>query len=199
MTERYEIWLIRHGQTEWTVTGQHTGRTDIPLTAAGRRDARCLGRRLAMRSFAMVLTSPLVRAQETSRLAGFGDSAEPTNDLLEWDYGVYEGRTTPDIRVTEPAWSVWTHPIPQGESIDDVAERARRAIDRALAADAHVALFGHGHHLRILGASCIGLPANAGRLFALGPGSISVLGWERERRVVRVWNFEPSLVLSQSP
>jgi probable phosphoglycerate mutase len=186
--DRPQVWLIRHGETEWTLSGQHTGRTDIPLTPVGRRQAKALGRHLAARSFALVLTSPLGRVLETCRLAGFGSLAQITDDLREWDYGLYEGRTTAAIRAAEPGWSVWTSPIPGGESLDEVGGRARRIIDRALATGGEVALFGHGHILRILAACWIGRPPVDGRLLALDPASISVLGWERESRLIQQWN-----------
>ena len=189
MTDRPQIWLVRHGETEWSLSGQHTGRTDVPLTAAGRRQAEALGRQLAGRPFALVLTSPLDRARETCRLAGYGSSAQVMDDLREWDYGIYEGRTTAAIRTAEPSWSIWTSSVPEGESVDQVGARARRVIDRALAAGDDVALFGHGHLLRILTACWIGRPPSDGRLFALGTASISVLGWERETRVIQRWNL----------
>ena len=189
MTDRPRIWLVRHGETEWSLSGQHTGRTDVPLTPAGQRQAEALGRHLARRSFALVLTSPLVRARETCRLAGYESSAEITDDLREWDYGVYEGRTTAAIRAEEPGWSIWSHPVPEGESIDQVGARARRVVDRALGAGDDVALFSHGHLLRILGAGWVGRPPGDGRLFALATASVSVLGWERETRVIQSWNL----------
>jgi probable phosphoglycerate mutase len=189
MTDRPQIWLVRHGETEWSLTGQHTGRTDVPLNPAGQRQAEALGRQLAGRPFALVLTSPLGRARETCRLAGYGSIAQVMNDLREWDYGIYEGRTTAAIRAVEPSWSIWTSPVPEGESIDQVGARARRVIDRALAAGGDVALFGHGHLLRMLTACWIGRPPSDGRLFALGTASISVLGWERETRVIQRWNL----------
>ena len=189
MTNRPQIWLVRHGETEWSVSGQHTGRTDVPLTAAGRRQAEALGRHLAGRPFALVLTSPLDRAVETCRLAGYGGIAQVMDDLREWDYGIYEGRTTAAVRDVEPGWSIWTATVPEGESIDQVGARARRVIDRALTAGGDVALFGHGHHLRILTACWIGRPPRDGRLFALATASISVLGWERETRVIQRWNL----------
>jgi probable phosphoglycerate mutase len=189
MTDRPRIWLVRHGETEWSLSGQHTGRTDVPLTPGGRRQAEALGRHLAGRSFALVLTSPLVRARETCRLAGYEPSAQITDDLREWDYGVYEGRTTDAIRAEEPGWSIWSHPVPEGESIDQVGARARRVIDRALGAGDDVALFSHGHLLRILGAGWVGRPPGDGRLFALATASVGVLGWERETRVIQSWNL----------
>lgn len=186
-----QIWLVRHGETPWSLSGQHTGRTDIDLTEAGRRRAEELGQSLAGRSFSLVLTSPLRRASDTCRLAGFGDVAVVSDDLREWDYGIYEGRTTADVRTELPDWSVWTHPLPQGESAEQVAVRARRVIELARAAPGNVVLFGHGHNLRILTACWLGLPADAGRLFALSTGSISVLGYERDTPVLLRWNEVP--------
>jgi len=189
MTDRPRVWLVRHGETEWSLSGQHTGRTDVPLTQAGRRQAEALGRHLSGCSFALVLTSPLGRARETCRLAGYGSSAQVMDDLREWDYGIYEGRTTAAIRAVEPGWSIWTNPVPEAESVDQVGARARRVIDRALGAGADVALFSHGHLLRILSACWIGRPPDDGRLFALATASVSVLGWERETRVIQSWNL----------
>lgn len=189
MSDRPQIWLVRHGETEWSRTGQHTGRTDVPLTPAGRLQAEALGRQLRGRSFALVLTSPLGRARETCRLAGYGSIAQVMDDLREWDYGIYEGRTTAAIRTVEPNWAIWTHPVPEGESLDQVGARARRVIDRALGAGDDVALFSHGHLLRILTACWIGRPPSDGRLFALATASISILGWERETRVIQLWNL----------
>jgi probable phosphoglycerate mutase len=191
MAGRHEIWLLRHGETEWSASGRHTGRTDVPLTAAGRRQAEALGRYLAGRRFALVLTSPLDRARETCRLAGYEAAARTSDDLREWDYGIYEGRKTVDIRVTEPGWSIWTSPVPAGESLDQVGERARRVIDQALRADGDAALFAHAHVLRILAACWIGRPPGDGRAFALATASVSVLGWEREIRVIQRWNLAP--------
>ena len=184
-----EIWLIRHGETEWTLSGAHTGRTDIPLTAAGERHAAEIGRYLAGRPFALVLTSPLQRARETCRLAGYGGAAQLDPDLCEWDYGAYEGRTSAQIQQTVPGWTIWTSPVPQGETIQQVAARASRVIERASTAGGDVALFAHGHLLRILTACWLGLAPDGGRLFALGTASVSVLGYERDTRVISQWNF----------
>jgi broad specificity phosphatase PhoE len=184
----HRLWLVRHGETEWSKSGQHTGRTDIPLTATGIRQAEALGRRLAGHRFGLVLTSPLARARETCRLSGFGDVAVVSDDLREWDYGIYEGRTTADVRVEQPGWSIWTTPVPQGETVEQVGERARRAIDRASAVDADVALFAHAHLLRILAACWIELPPIHGRRLTLGTASISILGYERQTRVIEAWN-----------
>lgn len=191
--ERHQIWLIRHGETEWSRSGRHTGRTDIALTPAGEDQATALGRRLAGRTFALVLTSPLSRARETCRLAGYGAVAQITEDLSEWDYGVYEGRTTTDIRRQEPGWSIWTSGVAGGESIAQVAERARRVIERGAAAGGDVALFAHAHVLRILAACWIGQPPTNGRLLALETASISVLAYERETRVIQMWNSAGTL------
>ncbi len=196
---RPELWLVRHGETEWTVTGQHTGRTDIPLTALGRRQAAALGRRLAGRTFALVLVSPLTRAMETCRIAGYADVAKPMDDLLEWDYGAYEGRTTPEIRTQGPGWTIWTGNPPDGETLEHVARRAGNVIAQAAAAGGDVALFAHGHLLRVLAACWLGLPPDAGRLLALGTASLSVLGYERETRVINTWNQDWHLVLKEDP
>jgi probable phosphoglycerate mutase len=186
-----EIWLIRHGETEWSLSGAHTGRTDIPLTPAGERHAEEIGRYLAGRPFALVLTSPLQRARETCRLAGYGGVARMEPDLREWDYGAYEGRTSAQIQENVPGWTIWTSPVPQGETIQQVAARARRVIERASNAAGDVAFFGHGHLLRVLTACWLGLPPDAGRLFALGTASIGVLSYERETRVIARWNVLP--------
>lgn len=186
-----EIWLIRHGETEWSLSGAHTGRTDIPLTAEGERQAGEIGQYLAGRPFAMVLTSPLRRARETCRLAGYGGVARVEPDLSEWDYGAYEGRTSAQIQENAPGWTIWTSPVPQGETIQQVAARARRVIERASTAGGDVALFAHGHLLRILTACWLGLPPDDGRLFALGTASIGVLGYERGTRVIARWNVLP--------
>jgi broad specificity phosphatase PhoE len=186
-----EIWLIRHGETEWSLSGAHTGRTDIPLTAAGKRQAESLGRYLAGRPFALVLSSPLRRASETCWLAGYGDAAQIEPDLREWDYGAYEGRTSAQIQKEVPDWTIWTSPVPQGETMQQVAARADRVIERATAAGGDVALFAHGHLLRVLTACWLGLPPDAGKLFALGTASIGVLGYERGTRVIARWNVLP--------
>jgi probable phosphoglycerate mutase len=187
-----EIWLLRHGDTEWTATGQHTSHTDVPLTARGREQARSLGQVLGDRGFALVLSSPLSRALETCQLAGFGDVVEVDDELREWDYGEYEGRTTADIRKECPGWTVWAG-SPGGEDLDHVGARARRVLERATAAGGDAALFSHGHFLRILGACWLGLPPEGGRLFSLGTASLSVLGYERETRVIREWNLPSEL------
>jgi probable phosphoglycerate mutase len=183
-----ELWLIRHGETEWSLSGAHTGRTDLPLTPAGEKQAAAIGRSLAGRPFAQVLTSPLRRARETCRIAGYDAMARVEPSLAEWDYGAYEGRTTTDIRQNAPGWSIWAGGAPGGETIDQVATRARAVIGLALEAGGDAVLFAHGHVLRILAACWLGLPATAGQLLALGTASLSILGYERETRVIVRWN-----------
>jgi probable phosphoglycerate mutase len=199
MADTHRIWLVRHGETEWSKSGQHTGRTDIPLTAMGERQGVALGKHLAGRQFALVLTSPLSRARETCRLAGYAASAQVTDDLLEWNYGIYEGRTTAAIRAEQPDWSIWTTTVSNGETVEQVGERARRVIARADAVAGDVALFAHAHMLRILGACWIGLPPIHGRNLTLGTASISVLGYERENRVLQVWNQDWRLAVETPP
>ena len=185
---RPEIVLVRHGETEWSRSGRHTGRTDVPLSERGRRQAEMLGRFLRGRRFARVLTSPLRRAAQTCRLAGYGQLAEVCDDLREWDYGAYEGRTTADIRAEVPGWTVWSHPVPGGETAEQVGARADRVIALARAADGDVALFGHGHALRVLAVRWCGLAPRDGRILALDPATVCVLGHEREAPVLRRWN-----------
>jgi probable phosphoglycerate mutase len=180
--------LARHGETEWSRTGRHTGRTDVPLTEAGREAARRLGGRLAGREFALVLTSPLGRARETCELAGLGEHAQIEPGLREFDYGEYEGITTPQVRETRPGWNLWRDGAPGGEQPDDVGARADRVIDRVLEAGGDVALFAHGHVLRVLAARWVELPAEYGGHLAMSTASLSELGYERERRAVWLWN-----------
>ena len=179
MREQTQLWLIRHGETEWSLSGQHTSRTDIPLTEKGRRRAEALRNYLGGRKFAAVFTSPMQRARETCAIAGYGDQwAVVEEGLREWDYGVYEGRTTAEIRAKIPGWNVWKVTIVGGESLEQVGERANGVIGRALAAGegGDVALFAHAHILRILAAKWLGMNASSGQLLALGTGSLSVLG-----------------------
>jgi len=187
-----EIWLIRHGETEWSLSGAHTSRTDIPLTPTGRERAAAIGRYLAGKQFALVLTSPMLRARDTCRLAGFGDVAQIEPNLCEWDYGDYEGLTTRQIQAERPGWSLWEDGTPNGESVDHAAARTQAVIARALEAPGDVALFAHGHILRILAGGWLGLPANSGRLFALSTAALSTLGYEREARVISRWNLSVS-------
>jgi broad specificity phosphatase PhoE len=183
-----EVWLVRHAETEWSTSGRHTGRTDVPLTDAGRERARELGTRLGGHAFALVLVSPLERARETARLAGLGDAAQVRDDLLEWDYGDYEGITTPDIRVERPDWYLWRDGVPNGESADEVSARCDRVIAEILAAAGDVAVFAHGHVLRALSARWVQEPVSFGGRLYLSTGSLCVLGFEREVRVIRLWN-----------
>jgi probable phosphoglycerate mutase len=198
-----ELWLIRHGETEWSLSGAHTSTTDIPLTEHGRQRALELKEYLHGKKFAAVLVSPMQRARETCQLAGYGDVAQVEPGLVEWNYGDAEGKTTAQMReLRGPQWSVWTSPIVGGESVEQVGERADGVIARAEAAvhptsqnrdvghpESHaVALFAHAHILRILAARWLGLPAVDGRMLALGTGSLSVLGHERETRVIERWN-----------
>jgi broad specificity phosphatase PhoE len=179
-----QLWLIRHGETEWSRSGQHTGKTDLPLTAAGEAQARDIGKLLRGRSFALVLTSPLQRARETCRLAGYGQIAAVDSNLQEWDYGEYEGRTTAAIRNERPGWSLWSDGVPGGETIAQVAARAQAVIDRVLASSGDALLFAHGHILRILTCCWLGLPPQDGRLFALATASVTALGYEHETHVI---------------
>ena len=187
-TDTLEIVLVRHGETEWSREGKHTGRTDVPLTELGRRQAEALRAALKGRPFSLVLTSPLARAAETCRLAGFGDVAEPRDELREWDYGAYEGRKTVEIREEIPGWTLWQDGVPDGETIDEVAARVDRLIAELRSVQGDALVFAHGHLLRVLAARWLGLEPQAGALFALDPASISVLGYERETSVIRLWN-----------
>jgi probable phosphoglycerate mutase len=183
--------LVRHGETEWSLSGQHTGSTDVPLTDQGRQDAEALGAALHGRRFELVLTSPLERAVETCRLAGYGDGAQRRDELREWDYGEYEGRKTVDIREERPGWTLWRDGVPGGETAAQVGERADRVIAELRELTGDAALFAHGHILRVLAARWLGLEPGAGRLFALDTATISVLGYERETAVLRSWNHAP--------
>lgn len=198
------ILLLRHGQTGWSAAGRHTGRSDIPLTDLGRAEARLAGRLITAGDFDLVLCSPMQRATETARLAGLTPHSID-EDLLEWDYGAFEGLTLGEIRrrLNRPAWVVWDGPIPPGttpgESPEDVARRANRVIRRCepvLAEGGDCALVGHGHQLRILSATWLGLTATDGRLLGLDTGSLSRLGFEREQRVISGWNRLPSALTS---
>ena len=186
--QKARLWLIRHGETEWSLSGAHTSRTDIPLTDRGRERAAHMADYLHKQEFSVVLTSPRQRARETCGITGYGDVAQVDPDLSEWDYGEYEGRTTADIRKEQPGWTIWKTNPREGETLAQVRTRARSVIDRSVAAIGQVALFSHAHFLRILAATWIGLPPEAGRLLALGTGSVSTLGLERETRVIETWN-----------
>lgn len=182
-----ELWLVRHGETAWSRTGQHTSVTDLELTPAGEEVAGTLVGPLAEVDFAQVLTSPRRRARRTAELAGFA-AAETDEDLAEWAYGEYEGLTTVQIQETVPGWSIWTHPTPGGETADEVGERLDRVVDRARAAEGRTLVFAHGHTLRVLAARWLGLSVADGRIFDLDTATISVLGDDRGTSVVRRWN-----------
>jgi broad specificity phosphatase PhoE len=182
-----DLWLVRHGQTEWSLAGRHTSTTDLPLLPEGEAGALDLAPRLAEASFAQVLTSPRQRARRTAALAGFPD-AEVDPDLTEWDYGDYEGVTADEIREQVPGWTVWTHPSPGGETAEQVAARLDRVVERALSVPGTTLVFGHGHALRALAARWLGLPVSEGRLLRLDTATVSVLGHEREDPVVLRWN-----------
>jgi broad specificity phosphatase PhoE len=182
------VFAIRHGETAWSLSGQHTGTTDIPLTENGRRLAERMRPVLAAKRFALVLCSPMQRARETCRLAGLGDSAIVEPDLLEWNYGDYEGLTTDQIHQTAPDWRLFRDGCPDGEAPDEVGARVDRVIARARAAAGDTALFAHGHVLRVLVARWIRLPASNGEHFLLDTGTLCVLGYYREVPAVRIWN-----------
>ena len=181
------VWLVRHGETAWSRDGRHTSTTEVPLTDVGIEAAREMGKRLAGRDFALVLTSPRARARKTAELAGFAD-AVVDDDLVEWDYGRYEGVTSVQIRESEPGWTVWTHAVPGGETAAEVSVRVDRVVARARGAEGDALLFGHGHALRALAARWLGQPVADGRLYRLDTATVSVLGYERDTPVVVRWN-----------
>ena len=181
--------VVRHGATSWSRAGRHTGRTDVPLEEEGRRQAAEVGERLAGHRFARVLVSPLARARETCALAGFARSAEVCEDLLEWDYGAYEGRTNAEIRADRPGWLLWRDGVVDGEALTEVSQRADRVVALARSVPGDVLAFAHGHLLRVVCARWLGLAPEHASLFALDPGALGVLGWEREVAVVVRWNF----------
>lgn len=186
-----ELWLFRHGETEWSLNGKHTSYTDLPLTEHGREQATALAPVIAKTPFDLVLTSPRQRARDTAALAGLGDRAEVEPNLQEWNYGVYEGKSTPEIQAAEPGWSVWDSPITGGESIDQVAARAQQVIDRCLQHGGRCALFAHAHIFRILAAVWVEQPGVFGQRLALSTATVSVLGWEHGTRVITRWNAAP--------
>ena len=187
-TEEQKVYLLRHGETEWSLNGRHTGVTDIPLTENGRVAARLLKPILAKVTFTLVLTSPLQRARETCELAGLGQFANVEPDLIEWNYGEYEGLKTDQIRLTSPGWSVFRDGCPAGESPEQVGARADRVITKVRAAAGNVALFGHGHFTRVLAARWINLSANYGENFLLDTATLNVLGYYRESPAFMIWN-----------
>ena len=180
--------LVRHGDTEWSSSGRHTSYTDVPLTERGREQARSLATRLAGIDCTLVLSSPRRRARETAELAGLGHRVDVTDDLAEWDYGEYEGRTTAEIRAEVPGWTIFTDGAPGGETAEQVAVRADRVLARAEADGGVVAMFSHGHFLRVLGGSLDRPARSGGALLGLDTATLSFLGREREQRVLRVWN-----------
>ena len=180
--------LVRHGETEWSRDRRHTGRTDVPLTDEGVAEAAAVRPRIEGYSFVRVLSSPLSRALETCRLAGLGDRAEKRDDLLEWDYGEYEGITTAEILQSRPGWVLWRDGCPGGESPADVGARVDRLLAGLASTDGDVAVFGHGHTLRVLTARWLELPPAGGSRFALETGTVSVLGWEHDWHTIRSWN-----------
>jgi probable phosphoglycerate mutase len=182
------VFLVRHGETEWSASGKHTSRTDVELTEEGVRAARALGERLAGRDFALVLTSPMHRARQTCELVGLADRAEVDDDLREFQYGEYEGLTTPEIRERRPDWDLWRDGCPGGETAPQVGARADRVLERAVAASGDVAMFAHGHLLRVVGARWLGEPPESGALLGLDTAALCELGFERERRVIWLWN-----------
>ncbi|MCA9498773.1 MAG: histidine phosphatase family protein [Nitrospirales bacterium] len=186
--KQQEVYVIRHGETEWSLSGQHTGTTDLPLTENGRKLARLLQPMLANHSIARILTSPLQRARETCQLAGFGEKAEVDTNLVEWNYGEYEGITTKQIHDKRPGWVIFTDGCPGGETPEEVGARADRIITKARTTRGNVALFAHGHILRVLVARWLGLPASGGRYFLLHTGTLNVLSYYRGIPAVKIWN-----------
>ena len=182
------LYVVRHGATEWSRSGQHTGRTDLPLLPEGEEQARATGSLLANIDFSLVLCSPMQRARRTCELAGLLDRAVTDNDLQEWDYGDYEGVTTPTIRETVPGWTVWSGICPNGETIEQVSNRADRVIERVRNESGNVIVFAHGHILRVLTARWCELNPVEGQRFILDPATLSILGWERETPAIRQWN-----------
>jgi broad specificity phosphatase PhoE len=186
-TDGVTMWLARHGQTEWSQNGRHTGTTDLPLLPEGEAAAQELAERLDGQRFDLVLTSPMRRARHTAELAGFGH-AQVDPDLVEWNYGAYEGRTTAQIRESDPDWTVWNHGVPDGETADDVARRVDRVIAKARESGGATLVFGHGHALRALTARWLEQPVADGRLYKLDTATVSTLGYERETPVILRWN-----------
>ena len=188
-----QIWLIRHAETAWSRDGRHTARTDIDLTAAGEAKADALATRVIGQSFALVLSSPLKRAIDTARRCGFGATTQPDSNLLEWDYGNFEGLTSAQIAVTHPQWDLWSNGCPGGETIASVAKRAQAVLTRCIATEGNVLLFSHGHMSRMLAAMWLQLPASRGRSFGLKAGSVSIFGWEHGNRVLWQWDSVDAL------
>jgi len=182
-----ELWIVRHGETAWSRDRKHTSHSEVPLTEVGEQAARSLAQRLAGTEFDLVLTSPRTRARRTAELAGFAD-AHIEDDLVEWDYGDYEGITTAEIRRDVPGWTVWSHPSPNGETAEQVARRLDRVVGKARVHGGRVLVFGHGHASRALACRWLGLPVTEGRMFKLDTATVSVLGYEHELPAVARWN-----------
>ncbi len=194
MTEKEkkaELWLFRHGETEWSLNGKHTSYTDLPLTENGRKQAQALAPLIAKTQFDLVLCSPRQRARDTATLAGVGERAEVEPNLQEWNYGAYEGLSTPEIQQTHPGWSVWRDPITGGESLEEVAARAQKVVDRCITHGGRCALFAHAHIFRILAAVWVEQSGVFGQRLALSTATVSVLGWEHACRVIARWNATP--------
>ena len=192
------IYLARHGQTEWSLTGRHTGRTDVPLTAIGEAEAASVGQRLRDTKFDHVISSPRIRATRTCALAGVSDAPQVDDDFREWDYGDYEGLRSAEILTRHSDWKVFLHGGPGGESPDAMLARADRAVQKLRALSGTIAVFSHGHFLRVLAVRWIGLPVSAAQRFYLNTGSVSILGYEHERReepVIQLWNERPAVIL----
>jgi probable phosphoglycerate mutase len=187
----HAVVLARHGETEWSLSGRHTGKTDLPLTEEGRRQAMALGPRLRAWTFSLVLTSPLQRALESCRLAGYGDQAQVRPDLVEWDYGRYEGLTSTQIEEIQPNWSLWRDGGPGGEKAADVGRRADRVIAEVRGVEGDTLIFAHGHVLRVLASRWLGEPPEGGRHYALQTATLSVLTYEHADPVIRHWNLPP--------
>lgn len=185
-----EVYLARHGETEWSITGQHTGRTDIPLTPLGEDNARVLGERLRGIAFSHVVVSPLLRARQTCNLAGFGEPAVTDRDVMEWDYGAYEGLRSDEIRQARPEWNLFRDGCPAGESIEAIGARADRVVTRLRSWEGRALIFSHSHFLRVLAARWLGFPPGYARHLVLGTGSLCVLGYEHSLNepVIRLWN-----------
>jgi broad specificity phosphatase PhoE len=198
MTALNELWLVRHGETEWTRSRRHTGRTDLPLTERGERQAASLGERLRSVSFALVLASPLERARRTAELAGFGDTLVLDQDLMEVDYGDYEGRTTAEIHRARPDWELWRDGCPGGETIAEAAARAERVLARVRTVDGPVLLVGHGHLTRTLASRALTLAPDHGRHLALDPATLSIVGAERATPALWLWNDASHLLAARS-
>ncbi|MGO9660610.1 MAG: histidine phosphatase family protein [Acidimicrobiales bacterium] len=198
MPEPPGLWLVRHGETEWSASGRHTSHTDVPLTTAGEEQARRLSTALGEVPFQLVLSSPRQRARDTAELAGF--RPEIDGDLAEWDYGDLEGLTIDQIRAHYPGWTIWTGPWPGGEKPSEVVARADRVLHRVLGLPdgARALVFAHGHVLRVLAARWLGLPGTEGRLFLLGTATVSKLGWEHGQPAVRSWNMPPAVLAARS-